>query len=463
MEDVSLSTPTTFHLPLSAKHALQFLAVVEIDRIPLSLTAGPPLDVWTGSSDTNDWFTGQLVEGTRCQEDEDSEHEWWRWAVRQSPLGILTKVIAPCEGSSGIRVTELLFYAATTGGSAVTGLPSPPSSSPAEADGQQQPSLRVHALPLSSDILRQADNIPTPVSIAEPHFLPPASNTDTPVVHNIQSAVKRKSVSTLFDEATEQRRATKRRGGESASAFASKHEQGIKPLSHRRSLSIDTKQHVALNAPSPLAQTSRLRSPSLPSDSRPGSRKGAEGQQRPSSLSRVASVNEPESNPVEDRNKELISRMVMAGMRMHGLQRKKKGAKSSKTSVDDEQQAALDAAADEEYKLVYHQVFKGAAFAFVSLSPPYHIHLEEQRSNEPQRRQIASQTLAPATIALQDTVDKLLDLFCQDPCTAATNPAPTTTSALEADARPQAACTTPSDQRLAGSRAHADPAAQEVG
>jgi hypothetical protein len=63
----------------------------------------------------------------------------------------------------------------------------------------------------------------------------------------------------------------------------------------------------------------------------------------------------------------------MAAMRMHGLQQRKKN-RSRRTSLvpgnEESQQLSEEAAAeeiakDDEYKLVYHQTYKGAALALV--------------------------------------------------------------------------------------------------
>jgi hypothetical protein len=81
-----------------------------------------------------------------------------------------------------------------------------------------------------------------------------------------------------------------------------------------------------------------------------------------------------EEPTTSSRNKEALSRVVMAALRMHGLQQRKKN-RSRRESIApgaedgrdvDAETAAEDAAKDEEYKGMYHQTYKGAAFAFVS-------------------------------------------------------------------------------------------------
>ncbi|KAI9772851.1 MAG: hypothetical protein M1840_008733 [Geoglossum simile] len=105
-------------------------------------------------------------------------------------------------------------------------------------------------------------------------------------------------------------------------------------------------------------------------------------------------LNLPETQKItEIRNKEMLSRIVMAGMRIYGLQQQKKPNKLRGISdgpVTADSQASLEI---DEYKLVYHQTFKGACFAF--------------------RRHIATTPLKQGY--MRDVVDKLLAVFCNDP------------------------------------------------
>jgi hypothetical protein len=100
-----------------------------------------------------------------------------------------------------------------------------------------------------------------------------------------------------------------------------------------------------------------------------------EGQAKRSGLSQVATVSlQPEEPTTETRNKEALSRVVMTAMRMYGLEQRKKsksrqgsaapGAEATRQLNAEE--AAEGAAKDEEYKLIYHQTFKGAVLALVS-------------------------------------------------------------------------------------------------
>jgi hypothetical protein len=367
--------------------------VVDTAKIPLYLAAGPSLDVWTSCEATEAWFESILLgkpSGPSYVASNPVQTQWWTLARSQSPIGILVQVENVEEQGHTSRVTEILFY----GTIAPTGtrvLPTPPSSSPERdnAGPMQLPELRVHALPLSSDLLYQqaaqsilppsptlrASDAPTNV---EAQFLPPQldalSAPDSP---------KRKR--DLFEEATIAGKKARRKGGASIAAAAARGSESQPAYGHRNSLSIDTKA-LSLSDGRPSSANSALsrpvsrqlsRSPSISSDARPLSRKGlADGHNKRSTLSQVATVPlQPEEPTTESRNKEALSRVVMAAMRMHGLQQRKK-TQSRRASVApggeeshilSEEAEAEEAAKDEEFKLVYHQTYKGAAFALVSL------------------------------------------------------------------------------------------------
>jgi hypothetical protein len=118
-----------------------------------------------------------------------------------------------------------------------------------------------------------------------------------------------------------------------------------------------------------------------------------------SGLSRVKSVSTlPDKatvDTVENRNKELISRIVMAGMRLYGYSQSKSRRSRSGSVSHDNHESSDAQQSDEEYKLLYHQVFKATCFTF--------------------RRQISDMALLGQSEALRETVDKLLAVFCTDP------------------------------------------------
>jgi hypothetical protein len=350
----------------------------------LYLAAGPSLDVWTTSEVTEAWFESLLQSEPATPANATSVPDgsaWWSLARSQSPIGILVQVQYEDEVIRGPRATEILFYGTIAPPTAGT-LPTP-----SEHDDAQLPELRVHALPLSSDLLyQQATTTDIPPSPAlstndatntEAHFIAPQRH-----VHRAPDSPKRKR--DVFAEATLANKKARGKGGAGIAAAAARGAESQAQSGHRRSISFDAKvaplsdsRPPSANGPLSRPASRQLsRSPSVSSDARPLSRKGLQdGHNKRSNLSRVATVSlQPEEPTTESRNKEALSRVVMAAMRMHGLQQRKKN-RSRRASVapgtEDSQEpiaetAAEEAIKDEEYKLMYHQTYKGAAFAFVS-------------------------------------------------------------------------------------------------
>lgn len=328
----------------------------------MSLIAGPSHDVWTENGETNAWFGEQL----------DLDDATPR---RQSQYGVLVEVKdAQIESVTSSKMTEVLFYASAE-------------VDPAGND-DSDPIFRLKALPLSSELLTY---LPSPPSS------PRASEEDAQFLPSVEALrnlalskeKKRKQVTGVFDEAAEIRRKARRKGGESVAAAASrvdgvnilvgqkKPKQPIKASSKETSTTI-TRQHSRTGSFTTLSQDNPRRppsrSPSVSSDTRPTSRRGVvDTMNKRSGLSRMASFSE--ATTTEDRNKETISRLVMAGMRLYGLQQRKKTGHARRVSEMNAQASAAsqdpvgptEAAKDEEYKLIYHQTYKGTVFAFVSL------------------------------------------------------------------------------------------------
>ncbi|KAK0253512.1 hypothetical protein LTS09_011371 [Friedmanniomyces endolithicus] len=315
---------------------------------------------------------------------------WWQNATPDSPLGILAAVDDSQRGAhqGESRVTEVLFYASKD-------------AQPAESsDVPPSPSVSVHALLLSSDLLVQATE-PTPPGSPKEYkeetdgiFLPLPTPATAEII-NEPPVRKRKSVTETFDDAAERRKKARRKGGEGiAAAAAVKTKSSIPPLKHRRTVSISDSQ---ANPPGirPLS-----RSPSVAS-----SRPTTAGAAKHSSLSRVQSICGPSTeDSLEDKNKAVISRVVMAGMQLYGLtQSKKPRLRASSIAPSPAVEGCpepdvADREKDEEYKHIYHQVFKGTCFAY--------------------REHMPASLLQPHIDALRGTVDGLLDIFCNDPLVA---------------------------------------------
>ncbi|KAL5420188.1 hypothetical protein PMIN03_000017 [Paraphaeosphaeria minitans] len=417
--DITLASHVTVAV---AAASLRFLAIVDTAQIPLYLAAGPSLEVWTTSEDTEEWFSSVLLNKPAAPQDAQASR-WLTCARAQSPVAILVQVEGSQLDTNGPRITEILFYG-TVAAPAHGALPTPPSSSPdyshAILDQEPLPELKVHALPLSSDLLHKptlpqhpppSPSLSTsePRTHVEPQFLPPTYTCD-------QTPTSPKRKRDVFDEATQARKKARSKGGESIAAAAARGQESQRALGHRKSLSIDTKalpypdsRPGSANALTRPSSRQLSRSPSISSDIRPLSRKGIpESQAKRSALSQVVTVPlQPEEPTTESRNKEALSRVVMAAMRMHGLQQRKKN-KSRRGSVApgiriEEQlseeaaaeEAAEEAAKDEEYKLIYHQTYKSAVLAF--------------------RKHMSSKPLHSQPDRLRDVVERLLAIFCVDP------------------------------------------------
>ncbi|KAF2772307.1 hypothetical protein EJ03DRAFT_372060, partial [Teratosphaeria nubilosa] len=392
---IELHCPPDSQNAISPKAPFRFLSLVDIHRIPLHLMTGPGFAVSSYDNATEAWFSRHLLASHAAT----SYKTWWETARPDSPLGILVAVgslNAPTTKSVP-RITELLFYATRT-----QLLPGD------ELDKNATngtPSISVRAIGLSSDLYRARPEPTPPSSPTAPEddveaiFLPPQAPPQTEIVYE-PPVRKRKTATDAFDEAAERKKKARRHGGESvAAAAALKREDALPTLNkHRRSISSSTVPPIR-----PLS-----RSPRIASTSRPGTARTPSEAPKRSSLLHVqnapdagSAAQDPSSSPTETKNKDLISRLVMAGMRLHGLLSHSKSSRKSRSHPNNDMPAAAAAAAvetseaEKEYKLMYHQVYKGTCFAF--------------------RRSMATVSLSAHTDAVRETVEKLLALFCKDP------------------------------------------------
>ena len=407
------STP----IPLSPDAQLHFLSLVDVARIPLYLAAGPSCDVCTENEATTRWLTEAVLD---CEESgfyEDASREpWWSHLGGQSENGILLRVDNKSDEERGTRnvITEVLLYAAVT--KTNTALPTPPaSSSPAppdedtaDASDQDGKTVKVYALPLCSNItgrtkisMEMCSSIATEFqSAGQARFLPHAHDPDR-VTQPVPQ--KRQSISSLFEDATKKRRKLKGRGGESISQAMA----GIdRPPSQH---GLPEKQETPQPQENDLRRKSLSRATSMTSiagseHSRPTSRAGPLANGKRSSLHRVESIISPCDSPTPldadgshaQQNKAALTKVVMAAMRLHGLQQKKRPASKSQLPTQITMPLETNSAANEaedEYKVVYHQTLKAAMFTF---------------------RQYLNNQAIPQE-AMRDVVDRLLTMFCNDP------------------------------------------------
>ncbi|KAK5695691.1 hypothetical protein LTR17_024469 [Elasticomyces elasticus] len=342
--------------------------------------------------------------GPRLKTSSPISPQWWESARPDSMLGVLAAVDYQTDRDRRHEsaATEVLFYASKNEQPLNSNAGESRSSLPIEAERTgcaAQPSFALRAVCLCSTLQIQAPE-PTPPTSPDLAAQEPEAifllqlNSVAPEIINEPPVRKRKSVNDTFDEAAERRSKARRKGGEGvAAAAAIKIESSMPPLRHRRTVSISDSQ-ILESQPRRLSRSSSVASFGA------GTAGIAGEPEKRSSLSRVQSISAvPTESDVETGNKALVSRMVMAGMRLHGLVQDKvrKPQISCETSgtgpvAESSENKVLK---DEEYKLVYHQAFKATCFTYRSC--------------------IASKSLQLHTTALRETVDKLLDLFCGNP------------------------------------------------
>ena len=370
--------------------------MVDVSQIPIHIVVGAQLRVSTCNDSTELWLRSLLLNA----EDSHTTKACWETASPESPVGILLSVRSSSLGTSGYKATEVLLYATRSKDT----LQRPPSPGLEDDDARYNAAkdtggLQVRAIMLCSDLLSTHSELTPPTSPVgssadvEAIFLPLPTTMPEEVV-NKPPVRKRRNVDDAFDEAEQRRKKVRSQSGE---AFAARRteSQGAAALHHRGSLSGSTSHAV------PLQTRPLSRSPSIAS-SRPATARAASEMTKRSSLSHMESVACPLiKTDMESKNRDIISRVIMAGMRLYGLVQSKSrkpqvsSATASPAPERTFEQLENDNRKDDDYKLVYHQAFKGVCFAF--------------------RDHLGVVTLQPHTEAIRDNVDKLLALYCNDP------------------------------------------------
>ena len=416
---------------------LHFLSLINVNYVPLYMVNGSNLGVWTRNANTTTWFeTFFYLFGTpdssgrqspisqeQLQEHLPDPHE-------QLCRGILTRVQYKENVKLPIpHTTEIVFYLSQPIADAERFPESlAESGHPFRARFGE---YRVHALPLSSDLLKairyQALDPPLPeASTDDAVYTSNVSDNETqaqffvPQFESEQEpselALKRKRATSIFDEATESRRKTKRHGGESIALAASKHFQrdpasqiGLSTESQSQRPDEQALGGASNRGNRASLEQPRSRSTSTPNIPRPSSKRDPH---LPITSDGVA------VSLLEERNKETLSRLVMAGMRLYGLSSRSRKSDSGRLSTaaegrpeqgDDSTPGPTDA---DTYKLVYHQAYKGAVFAFRQYMRNEFLHLQTER--------------------VREVVDRLLAVFCCDPLDK-TQPEPTVAGTVGAE------------------------------
>ncbi|KAL9636907.1 MAG: hypothetical protein Q9204_002077 [Flavoplaca sp. TL-2023a] len=408
-------------LPVLTHHtSLKYLTIVETASVPLYLVAGPSFDVWTDNESTEQWIHRCLLDDLK---DGDTEHlnGWWARLGGQSKNSILLSVRGGDDAGEGSasEITEILLYAGTS--QELNAPPTPPTSSPLEHGNHGSKTslnVRIHALPLSSKIyntLAQTPSIPhiNPASDDQEFYYLPSPPPAQSHQHDDNPATKRPHIESLFDEATQIRRLHKKQGGEGiAKAMAAMDARMSMPaLSSTTAALPELLINPNLKAqPQPRTPFSRASTtgcinqppPPPPQMNPPSSRSPSthlppEPKRRRSLLARAPSLPSPSidterpasdvpdsTSAIEHQNKTTLSRIIMAGMRIHGLQPQHQRRKSIGGASDTQNpaspsiagkgssngvngaggQGSVGGIAEDEYKAIYHQTFKSTTFAF---------------------------------------------------------------------------------------------------
>ena len=370
---------------MPTERALHLICNVRLSGIPLYLAAGPSLELSTSNTDTAAWLHSRLVPPDDIESERLKLH---MTSSRQLDVGILLKV----EGlGSSDEVTGLLLYAEVQNqkdSSPVQLLELP--KTPAGSSAHPFFLLKVYALPLCSEIIKK------------PHTFTGEEVPD--LSRPLSSSNKRKSLTDLFEDAALQRRKFNGRGGERVLKALSTHseaggQQGSGPLLIAEEV-MENANHVrkSLSRASSVTAGSNSAEASLASQgaNAHGKRSSLRHMENASSLHQPSAAGNGRIDYAEQ-NRVALAKVVMAGMRLYGLQQRKKRANQPQ-HTSDMKQHFLTADSDnfddgaDEYKLIYHQTFKAAIFSF--------------------RYQISSHLLGQET--MRDVVDRLLDIFCSN-------------------------------------------------
>lgn len=427
---------------------LSVLAVIDPSRIPLHLILNGHLIVESDDLQTRTWLASALESSADALEDtQTSAATPPPEPALQTSNAILLKVDYGTSNArhteDAPRVTELVIVGSRYGlgfGTLEESMTEIKSASSIclpdfEDDGSPYGSMTLHALCLSSDLLyKDLDVKDLEVQNATSKIITQPASGAIPATTSTLS--KRDRLSQLFDEATDRRKRPRLSSHSAASATPDMRERSMSrgsstftsPALPQDGFSIDdlNLQPSASTIKAPVVPErrvsgSRALSPAVGgSDTRPQSRKG--GLERTSTLlSQSFTADTMLEQQIATRNKEVISRAVLAGMKTYGLTSYKGSSRSRKSITGGESQSATageiedvimetgeesqnagtiaggaddgNEEKDQEYKNVYHQTNKGVVFAY--------------------RNSIGSTMLRQD--AVREVVDKLLAVFCVEP------------------------------------------------
>ena len=399
--------PHKQHYPtLTAAKKLSSLSLIRTVAVPLFLVAGPPLAVHFQNASSTDQLTQELL-GRHAVDEEDSRPGWKLCQNGQSEAGLLLSTGVEEEGTASDMVTQILIYAVAPPDRPV--MPwSPGPSSPAAPETtrcahmsqDRKAKYLFQALPLQPSLVkkaRQASGLCTPPpEVNSAFFLPPQ-------LAELEAAVRRQRMSSVFDAASQMRRKSKAKGGESVSkAMASlgRSDSQLQVPTQASQLEEATQSWPENKRSDQWVRQSdetigRNDRPSPAYDEAHGIKQPSLHRAGSTDVSRMMESTSGTAAEIADQNKTALSKIVMAGMRLHGLQQKKKPSRGDRTphNRSDSQCGILPLpTGEDEYKQVYHQTLKSALFAC---------------------RNHCNDKLLPQDY-MRELVDRLLAIFCVD-------------------------------------------------
>ena len=344
---------------------------MDIARVPFHFIAGNALEVCTGSSEAEAWFKANLLQDLCSDGAPGSTSDATFTAHQESPTGILLGIDGPDAAAAlacqpGPQLTELLLYASTSPPSpsnTAGGIATPPRSSspdPGDPSAETQPPLspnalqqplqvKIYAVPLSSHLSHHRPPNQSPPSppfsspstsqTIEGHFLSPPSPSNPR---------KRAKLETLFSGAATQSKRARRHGASKSQPTCARTTQAQAQTTERNLPKAPALRSQSPNSlPDSRSSSSSSGNPSVshahvgtPSTTNTTATGNPNKPQPPSTLHHFASVENQNQNqspaptitpPSSDlssapappdahaQNKTLLSRLVLAGMRMYGL------------------------------------------------------------------------------------------------------------------------------------------------
>ena len=359
---------------------LSLLCFVDPARIPLFARAGPILEFHATNRDTLKWIKAKLLNNSDNSND-SSLHEK---EETECPAALLLRVEgSPPPVAARWIISDLLVYGILSTQGRRQG-----QSSHHHTTRVRKKELRLYAAPLSDDFITRAQSLPSPPD-TPPSTRRAAANGELEeeeyegefihVPQQTPESTKRRKrvVAKFFEAAVQHHRGVQRKGGEAVSQLMARAHHQHTEAEVSQSL-VQIKQEPQEQQPSilPLLNKSLVDS---------GGQSGG-GKRKARSSSHL--------DDTATTNKDLITRTILTCMRLYGYTRKP--ASKNISHYERDSTPAAYSTEDDEFKAMYHAVYRAATFAL--------------------RKYLRPWPDAPLLTKEKATglVDEILRLFCED-------------------------------------------------